>query len=192
MTFLHQRIERQSLPPPEPQPFVDILDIPPPLRLVPQGPTLFDLLKILPPLEDLLARRIAFSVTKPNFVPDIPPRWRRQDKPDPYAIFKRQIPLMVRACPEHHEWAQIRSGINLDNTEVQITERQWFWRTTCLNNTQSCFGFKQRDDGLRSECRQTNSWMIAWAKPASAMDYRWQHIAVPTGCACAVPVMSTF
>ena len=51
-----------------PQPFKDILDVPPEERHLPDGMTIYDLLQ-MPVMSEANMRRIAFSLVKPSHIP---------------------------------------------------------------------------------------------------------------------------
>ncbi|XP_038048975.1 uncharacterized protein LOC119722747 [Patiria miniata] len=174
------------------EPFFDILDIPPELRNIPERPTIYDLLTI-PSLEEAAVLRISFAQDRPSHMSDLPPSgsaWKGNPaefmSEPPLSIFKRDHSPPLRACPVKNEWIHVQTATDIYNEEVEVSQIQWFWHTTCLHENQACYGFSSSDEGTTTECRETNSWVMAWARVIGETDYSWRHIAIPTCCSCAV------
>ncbi|XP_033629674.1 uncharacterized protein LOC117291851 [Asterias rubens] len=176
-----------------PEPFIDILDVPPELRSIPERPTIYDLISI-PSMDDTTSLRISFAPTRPRHIPGMPAIglvWNQQSgeflQEPPISIFKRDHSPPLRACPVTNEWIHVTTATDIYNVQVEVSQLQWFWHTTCLQENQACFGFPSSvEDGSFSECRETNSWVMAWAREVGETEYSWRHIAIPTCCSCAV------
>ncbi|XP_022102651.1 uncharacterized protein LOC110985729 [Acanthaster planci] len=174
------------------EPFFDILDVPPELRSIPEKPTLYDILSI-PSMEEAAVMRISFAPDRPSHIPDVPnggTAWSGDSTefvPEPpLSMFKRDRGPPFRACPVKNEWVHIQTATDIYNEEVEVSQLQWFWHTTCRHENQSCYGFSPSEEGATTECRETNSWVMAWARELEETDYSWRHIAIPTCCTCAV------
>ncbi|XP_038048976.1 uncharacterized protein LOC119722748 [Patiria miniata] len=171
------------------QQFLDILRIPSKLRpLSHDFPTMNDFME-MPSMEGADAQRVAFSESKPDYTPAIEiPLTARDRRSLPYPFYKRSVvnsEETVRACEAQSDWEQITRATALENEDVILGTRQWFWQTTCSDEEAKCYGFKETPH-MTSSCRPVFSWVVAWARPASVMNYTWRFIALKTCCSCAV------
>nr|XP_054774613.1 uncharacterized protein LOC129282778 [Lytechinus pictus] len=173
-----------------PQPFHDILDIPPEERHLPDGMTIYDILE-MPAMTEENMRRIAFSRELPTHVPNISEESiiRVTEEQRFLKIIKRQDSDYVRACAASSGWVQVSDGITVDNQFVEVSSGQFFFQTTCLDSGGACYGYPTpstaTEDRL-SKCTTLKSWVIAWAKVRGETKFGWTHIALATCCACAV------
>ncbi|XP_022102652.1 uncharacterized protein LOC110985730 [Acanthaster planci] len=187
--YYDENEEHSRLPNDSVQQFIDTLRIPPQLSPVTNDfPTREDFLR-MPSMEGADAQRIAFGESKPTHSPavEIPltPRNRRSLS---YPFYKRSMVSSeetVRACEAQSDWVQITRATALENEEVILGTRQWFWQTTCLDEGGKCYGFMETPR-MTSSCRPVFSWVVAWARPESVMNYTWRFIALKTCCSCAV------
>ncbi|XP_033629673.1 uncharacterized protein LOC117291849 [Asterias rubens] len=186
---------KQTRPVNDPDPvqlFLDSLTLPAKLRpLPPDVPTLYDILE-MPSMEGANKQRISFSSTKPFHMPAMrmsqPSREKRSfDLPFDKKSTDSSSEETLRACPANSEWVQMESATTLENQEVIVGARQWFWETKCLEEDGICFGFQNTSD-MTSSCKPVYSWVIAWARPLDIVKYEWRFIALKTCCSCAVSV----
>ncbi|XP_071477071.1 uncharacterized protein [Diadema antillarum] len=172
-----------------PQPFHDILDIPPEERHLPDGMTIYDILE-MPAMSEANMRRIAFSKVRPSHIPDQSADFIELTAKEQYLrVFKRKENQYVRACQSVSGWVQLTNGITVENEQVEVSSGQFFWETSCMEDGQRCHGFptpSTATDAAYSKCITLKSWVIAWARVKDETDYRWRHIALATCCACAV------
>ncbi|XP_011661697.1 uncharacterized protein LOC105437127 [Strongylocentrotus purpuratus] len=173
-----------------PQPFHDILDIPPEERHLPDGMTIYDILE-MPAMSEANLRRIAFSRVMPTHIPNISEEniIEVTEEERFLKVIKRQESDYVRACAASSGWVQVNDGITVENEFVEVSRGQFFFQTTCLHNGGACYGYPTPSTATAdrlSKCTTLKSWVIAWAKVRGDTEFGWRHIALATCCACAV------